>query len=140
MTDNTLPLANVPVVTALTALYPDLSPPQILALAARVDHWAQQAVRETPWLCAALKNARTDAELRQEDVAGAMDWSLSKVVRIENGAVGISHGDLVALIRLYGIKDRQTVDRMVAEAKARRATDRRRGSAPAKVVKLEVVS
>ena len=36
-----------------------------------------------------LRRARLDAQLTQEQVATAMDWSLSKLIRIENGTVGI---------------------------------------------------
>jgi Domain of unknown function (DUF5753) len=35
-----------------------------------------------------------------------MEWSLSKVIRIESGIVGISGNDLRALLHLYGISDR----------------------------------
>jgi transcriptional regulator with XRE-family HTH domain len=62
-------------------------------------------------LRAELRRARQQAELTQEQVAGAMDWSLSKVIRIEAGSVGISTNDLKALLRLYKIFDEeQTVD------------------------------
>src|SRR5215469_10257330 len=33
-----------------------------------------------------LRRARSDAGLTQEQVARAMDWSLSKIIRIETGA------------------------------------------------------
>ena len=52
-----------------------------------------------------LRRARGEAELTQEQVARAMDWSLSKIIRIENGAVCISTNDLKALLRLYEIRD-----------------------------------
>lgn len=48
-----------------------------------------------------LRQARQGAGLTQQQVASAMDWSLSKVIRIENGATGISTTDLQALLRLY---------------------------------------
>ena len=38
-------------------------------------------------LRAELRRARLDAGLTQEQVATAMDWSLSKLIRIENGTV-----------------------------------------------------
>jgi len=34
-----------------------------------------------------------------------MDWSLSKLIRIENGPVGISMNDLKVLLGHYGIVD-----------------------------------
>jgi transcriptional regulator with XRE-family HTH domain len=55
-------------------------------------------------LRAGLRQARQEAGLTQEDVAHAMDWSLSKIIRIENGAVGISTNDLAALLSLYNIQ------------------------------------
>ena len=45
----------------------------------------------------ALRQARQDAGLTQETVADQMDWSMSKIIRIETGAVGISTNDLTAL-------------------------------------------
>jgi transcriptional regulator with XRE-family HTH domain len=58
--------------------------------------------------------------LTQEQVAKAMDWSLSKVIRIENGSVGISTNDLKALLRLYQASDTERTDELVALAKASR--------------------
>jgi transcriptional regulator with XRE-family HTH domain len=67
-----------------------------------------------------LREGRQRAELTQEDVATAMDWSLSKVIRIESGAVSISTNDLRALLRLYRILDRKRVDELIALARAAR--------------------
>jgi transcriptional regulator with XRE-family HTH domain len=64
-----------------------------------------------------LRTARQAAGLTQEQVAAAMDWSLSKVIRIENGAVGISTNDLKALLRHYGINDPRRESELVALAK-----------------------
>lgn len=67
-----------------------------------------------------LRRARQQAELTQEQVATAMDWSLSKVIRIEAGSVGVSTNDLKALLRLYKIfDDEQTAD-LIALARAGR--------------------
>src|SRR6516165_12092993 len=44
---------------------------------------------------------RRSPSMTQEQVAKAMDWSLSKVIRIETGAVGVSTNDLRALLALY---------------------------------------
>jgi len=65
-----------------------------------------------------LRKARLEERLTQEQVAEAMDWSLSKVIRIENGTVGISTNDLKALLRLYQAIDTQRTDELVALAKA----------------------
>lgn len=71
-------------------------------------------------LRAELRQARQDAGLTQETVAQEMDWSLSKVIRIENGAVGISTNDLSALLRLYGVRDRNRISDLKELARATR--------------------
>ena len=65
-----------------------------------------------------LRRARKEANLTQRDVAEAMDWSLSKLVRIENGSVGISTTDLRILLQHYGIVDAAKVERLVQMARA----------------------
>jgi transcriptional regulator with XRE-family HTH domain len=67
-----------------------------------------------------LRKARQEAQLTQEQVAEAMDWSLSKVIRIENGTVGISTNDLKALLRHYKVTDAGRTDEFVALARAGR--------------------
>jgi transcriptional regulator with XRE-family HTH domain len=52
-----------------------------------------------------LRKARMDAQLTQREVAQALDWSPSKLLRIENGQVGISRTDLTALLDHYGLED-----------------------------------
>ncbi len=49
-----------------------------------------------------------------------MDWSLSKVIRIEAGTVGISTNDLKALLRHYQLVDDGRTDELVALARAAR--------------------
>lgn len=68
----------------------------------------------------ALREARRTARLSQKDVAQALDWSPSKLIRIENGAVGISTTDLKALLDHYGIKDRRWIDQLVEMARGGR--------------------
>ena len=65
----------------------------------------------------ALRQARDAAGLTQEQVAEAMDWSLSKVIRIETGAVSISTSDLRQLLQLYGVVDEQQVAELVELAR-----------------------
>lgn len=67
-----------------------------------------------------LRRARQEAGLTQESVATEMDWSLSKVIRIETGAVGISTNDLTALLRLYNITDPRRTRELVNLARAAR--------------------
>jgi transcriptional regulator with XRE-family HTH domain len=61
-------------------------------------------------LKAALRHEREAAGLGQKQVSEALDWSVSKIIRIEAGAVGLSATDLRALMELYKITDekRQT--------------------------------
>ncbi len=60
-------------------------------------------------LKAELQQARGAARLTQREAAQRLDWSESKLIRIENGEVGLSVTDLRALLQLYGVTDRQVV-------------------------------
>jgi transcriptional regulator with XRE-family HTH domain len=50
----------------------------------------------------------------QREVATALDWSASKLLRIENATIGISTTDLRALLGYYQVSDPETVDELVA--------------------------
>jgi transcriptional regulator with XRE-family HTH domain len=67
-----------------------------------------------------LKKARQTSGLTQDQVAGEMDWSMSKIIRIEAGSSGISANDLKALLQLYGVKDPEQVDSLLTLARAAR--------------------
>jgi transcriptional regulator with XRE-family HTH domain len=67
-----------------------------------------------------LRRARQEAGQTQEQVAAAMEWSLSKVIRIEAGTVGISANDLKALLSHYRIQDTDEVASLLALARAGR--------------------
>jgi transcriptional regulator with XRE-family HTH domain len=69
-----------------------------------------------------LRRARAEAGLTQDQVSASMEWSLSKVIRIESGAVGISANDLKALLALYGIGDLGRTDGLLELARASRQT------------------
>jgi transcriptional regulator with XRE-family HTH domain len=71
-------------------------------------------------LRADLKRAREGAGQTQKEVADALDWSSSKVIRIETGAVSISTTDLIALLHHYGITDKRRVDELVELARSSR--------------------
>jgi hypothetical protein len=49
-----------------------------------------------------------------------MEWSQSKIIRIESGSVSISVTDLRALLALYHVADQQRVDELLALARAAR--------------------
>jgi transcriptional regulator with XRE-family HTH domain len=59
-----------------------------------------------------LRNAREAAGLTQRDVAKALDWHVSKIIRIEQGTVGITPVDLRALLGVYGITDEDQKDQI----------------------------
>lgn len=69
-----------------------------------------------------LRHARDSLSFTQKDVAEALDWSISKLIRIEKGVVGISVTDLKALLLHYRITDIHEVDRMVAMVRASKQT------------------
>lgn len=68
----------------------------------------------------ALRDAREAAGYTQLHVAEEMEWSLSKVIRIENGDVSIAPNDLRALLGYLGIRDKATVAAMLTDAKIAR--------------------
>lgn len=72
-------------------------------------------------LRAVLRQLRTEAEMTQEQVAAEMDWSLSKVIRIETGAVSVSTNDVRGLLNLFTVTDRERIDELVALARKARA-------------------
>lgn len=65
----------------------------------------------------ALRRARDTAQLTQEQVAEEMDWSLSKVIRIETGGVGVSTSDLRQLLQLYQVTDPAEVAALIELAR-----------------------
>jgi transcriptional regulator with XRE-family HTH domain len=64
-----------------------------------------------------LRKLRLDAGRTQREVATAMDWSPSKLIRIENGEVGISSNDLKILLDYYGVSDKRRIDQYIAMAR-----------------------
>jgi transcriptional regulator with XRE-family HTH domain len=86
-----------------------------------------------------LRAARLSKELTQEQVAKAMDWSLSKMNRIEKAKTGISTNDLKALLPLYGITDPGRTEELLDLARAARQAPWWRGYgdvAPATLLEL----
>lgn len=71
-------------------------------------------------LTKALKRLRQASNQQQKAVADALDWSVSKVIRIENGTVGISKTDLEALLRFYDVKDQTQIDELITWAREAR--------------------
>jgi transcriptional regulator with XRE-family HTH domain len=67
-----------------------------------------------------LRTARLDKGMTQEQVAQAMEWSLSKMNRIEKAKTGISANDLKALLPLYGITAKDRTQELLTLARAAR--------------------
>jgi transcriptional regulator with XRE-family HTH domain len=78
--------------------------------------WEAQVVADR-YLRGRLRAAREGGKLTQEQVAASLDWSPSKVVRIEAGTVGLSVTDLRALLGLYGITGDTEVAKLVDAAR-----------------------
>jgi len=68
----------------------------------------------------ALRGAREAIGHTQAQVAAALDWSLSKVNRIESGEVSVSATDLKALLEHYGVTDGSTIQRLHQDARTSR--------------------
>ena len=64
-----------------------------------------------------LRHARKQVGLTQREVADALDWSPSKVLRIEGGQVAVSTTDLMALLRLYKVHDQDLIDKLTSMAR-----------------------
>ncbi|MCU7727782.1 helix-turn-helix transcriptional regulator [Actinoplanes sp. KI2] len=56
-----------------------------------------------------LRTLRVQAKMSPPDVADAMDWSVSKLTRIEKGEVSIQLLEVRALLAHYGVTDEETV-------------------------------
>jgi transcriptional regulator with XRE-family HTH domain len=69
-----------------------------------------------------LRSEREAAGKKQAEVARAMDWSPSKLIRIERGDVSVSTNDLKALMSYYGVKDHVKVNRLLNLARLARAS------------------
>jgi transcriptional regulator with XRE-family HTH domain len=65
----------------------------------------------------ALREARERLGYTQSQVAEEMEWSTSKVIRIESGEVTISPNDLRPLLGYLGITDKHEVDRHIQDAR-----------------------
>jgi transcriptional regulator with XRE-family HTH domain len=73
-------------------------------------------------LKAGLQKARGAGGLTQREAAQRLDWSESKLIRIENGEVGLSVTDLRAMLRLYEVTDRQVIADLSEAARGSRGS------------------
>ncbi|MEG3626994.1 helix-turn-helix domain-containing protein [Streptomyces poriticola] len=65
----------------------------------------------------ALRKAREGAGLSQREAAVQVEWSQSKLIRVETGTVSVSVSDLRALLALYDVTEPATVDELVEAAR-----------------------
>lgn len=65
-----------------------------------------------------LKRARQASGRTQEQVAAEMDWSLSKLLRIEAASSVLRANELRRLLSLYGVTEAERVDSLLALARA----------------------
>lgn len=67
-----------------------------------------------------LRHLRERQHLTQQQVADALEISLSKVIRMENGIVHIQRNDLDALLRLYQVSEKKQVEDLLTIARVSR--------------------
>ena len=67
-----------------------------------------------------LRRYREALNLKQREAARELEWSLSKLIRIETGAHSVSVSDLKSMIEVYRISDQGQVDALMAAARASR--------------------
>ena len=74
----------------------------------------QGPVVQSAALRSELVRLRKESELTQEQVASDLEWSPSKVIRIEGGRSSITKTDLDALLTRYGVTSESTRERLQA--------------------------
>jgi transcriptional regulator with XRE-family HTH domain len=73
---------------------------------------------------ATLKRMRTDADIPREAAAEKLGCTAATIGNIEQGRTKISHGDLRALLELYGVPGDQVDDLLEVNREAHRAVKR----------------
>jgi transcriptional regulator with XRE-family HTH domain len=86
-----------------------------------------------------LRNVRQEKKLTQQEVAKAMVWSLSKMIRVENAETSISVNDLKVLLDHYEIKDEKKTAELIALARAAGKRGWWRGQSYSKVAPKELL-
>ncbi|HZM82212.1 MAG TPA: helix-turn-helix transcriptional regulator [Candidatus Limnocylindrales bacterium] len=64
-----------------------------------------------------LRKLRNERNLTQPKVAEALEWSPSKLLRIENGKLNISKSDLIALLNYYEVEEKERVEELIEMAR-----------------------
>lgn len=73
-------------------------------------------------LKAQLRRLRDEAGMTQREAAHSLDWSLSKLIRVETGAVGLSVTDLRAMLQLYDVADQELIKELSEAARGSRGS------------------
>jgi transcriptional regulator with XRE-family HTH domain len=68
-----------------------------------------------------LQELRRSRQETQEASAKALRWSVSKLIRVEGGWVGLSHADLEYLLKHYGVTEEKEVSRLAQIAEDARS-------------------
>jgi transcriptional regulator with XRE-family HTH domain len=63
-----------------------------------------------------LRRTRQQADMTQHAAAKHLNWSTSKIVRIEHGDVPVTPTDVRALLSLYGVTDAERIEELVTLA------------------------
>ena len=85
-----------------------------------MDEKAARSIAVRSRLRRELRTARAAVGWTQRQVADELGWSVTKLMRIESGQVGISTTDLRALLTVYGITDSEHVAALVELSKETR--------------------
>ncbi|TYK46916.1 helix-turn-helix domain-containing protein [Actinomadura decatromicini] len=80
----------------------------------------QGPIVQSALLRAELVRLRKEKGLTQEHVAGELEWSPSKLIRVEGGKNSITRTDLQALLRVYGVTSEERQERLQALARGAR--------------------
>lgn len=80
----------------------------------------QGPVVQSALLRSELIRLRKENDLTQEQVARALDWSTSKLIRVEGGKSGITRTDLQALLQHYGVTSEGRIERLQELARGAR--------------------
>jgi transcriptional regulator with XRE-family HTH domain len=89
----------------------------------------QRRTAERIQIGATLKRMRTEAQVSREAVAENLGCTTTTVGNIEQGRTKVSHGDLAALLEMYGVPEDQADDLRQVNREAHRAVNRIRGGA-----------
>ena len=68
----------------------------------------------------ALRQARSDSNMTQKAAAHALVWSVSKIIRIEQGSVPVAPSDVRALLQFYGATNPSRIEELVDLAREAR--------------------